>query len=114
MLLRDTKHTTQCVSARACAREAAILGAADLLHTDCAKCLVRARQPGDALFIPEGWWHAVRSAPASAAVNLWWRSRCASPTHPPHMSRGLQAALLQPCACTPHRPVSLLECSGFH
>ncbi len=42
-----------------------------------AKALLCARQPGDALFIPEGWWHSVRSAPASAAVNLWWRSPCA-------------------------------------
>ena len=28
--------------------------------------------PGDALFIPAGWWHLVRSAPATAAVNYWW------------------------------------------
>jgi hypothetical protein len=27
---------------------------------------------GDAVFIPEGWWHAVRSAPATVAVNFWY------------------------------------------
>eukprot|EP00041_Stephanoeca_diplocostata_P033591 m.1114954 g.1114954 ORF g.1114954 m.1114954 type:complete len:415 (+) comp24368_c0_seq31:1928-3172(+) len=28
--------------------------------------------PGDALFIPEGWWHVVVSQPATVAVNLWF------------------------------------------
>ena len=28
--------------------------------------------PGDALFIPEGWWHAVFSAPGTIAINFWW------------------------------------------
>jgi hypothetical protein len=27
---------------------------------------------GDALFIPEGWWHTVTSAPGTVAVNVWW------------------------------------------
>lgn len=27
--------------------------------------------PGDALFIPEGWWHQVESAPGTLAVNHW-------------------------------------------
>lgn len=27
---------------------------------------------GDVLFIPEGWWHAVESAPVTVAVNLWF------------------------------------------
>ena len=31
-------------------------------------------QAGDALFIPEGWWHQVSSAPATIAVNFWWAS----------------------------------------
>ncbi|KAK9830912.1 hypothetical protein WJX81_004106 [Elliptochloris bilobata] len=43
-------------------------------------------RPGDALFIPEGWWHSVCSAPASAAVNLWWRSRFGAALGPPHMA----------------------------
>jgi len=27
---------------------------------------------GDALFIPEGWWHAVTSSPHTIGVNFWW------------------------------------------
>lgn len=27
---------------------------------------------GQALFIPEGWWHTVDSTPATIAVNIWW------------------------------------------
>lgn len=31
-------------------------------------------QPGDALFIPSQWWHAVESLePVSGLVNFWWR-----------------------------------------
>ncbi|RYH30264.1 hypothetical protein EON65_05680 [archaeon] len=29
---------------------------------------------GDALFIPEGWWHMVYSTPATYAVNIWYKS----------------------------------------
>lgn len=30
-------------------------------------------QPGDAIYIPYGWWHAVESlAPVSMLVNYWW------------------------------------------
>ena len=28
--------------------------------------------PGDALFIPKGWWHYVRSLSVSVSVNFWW------------------------------------------
>ena len=31
-------------------------------------------QAGDALFIPEGWWHSVVSTPRCAALTFWWRS----------------------------------------
>jgi len=30
--------------------------------------------PGDVLFIPEGYWHAVESVPYSIAVNYWFKS----------------------------------------
>lgn len=40
-------------------------------------CFVVDLDQGDALFIPEGWWHMVRSAPCSAAVNYWFRSPAA-------------------------------------
>lgn len=29
--------------------------------------------PGDALFIPRGWWHFVQSCSPSASVSFWWR-----------------------------------------
>lgn len=31
-------------------------------------------QAGDALFIPEGWWHQVESKGVTIAVNFWWAS----------------------------------------
>ena len=31
-------------------------------------------QAGDALFIPEGWWHQVQSEGVTIAVNFWWAS----------------------------------------
>lgn len=31
-------------------------------------------QAGDALFIPEGWYHQVNSESLTIAVNLWWPS----------------------------------------
>ena len=31
-------------------------------------------QAGDALFIPEGWWHQVDSQETTIAVNFWWQS----------------------------------------
>jgi hypothetical protein len=30
--------------------------------------------PGDALFLPEGWWHQVSSTACTTAVNFWWNS----------------------------------------
>ncbi len=31
-------------------------------------------QAGDAIYIPEGWWHQIDSAAGTIAVNVWWRS----------------------------------------
>jgi hypothetical protein len=31
-------------------------------------------RPGDALFVPEGWWHQVQSGGGTLAVNFWWES----------------------------------------
>ena len=31
-------------------------------------------QAGDAIFIPEGWWHQIDSAANTIAVNIWWHS----------------------------------------
>lgn len=28
--------------------------------------------PGDALFLPEGWWHQISSTAGTMAVNFWW------------------------------------------
>lgn len=30
-------------------------------------------EPGDGLFLPLGWFHAVQSLSTSASVNFWWR-----------------------------------------
>lgn len=30
--------------------------------------------PGDALFIPEGWWHQVDASDVALAINIWWAS----------------------------------------
>ena len=33
-------------------------------------------EPGDALWVPKGWWHAVRAtSAASFSVSFWWPSR---------------------------------------
>jgi hypothetical protein len=37
---------------------------------------------GRCLFIPEGWWHRVASAPGTAALNIWWLSPYAIATLP--------------------------------
>lgn len=31
-------------------------------------------QAGDAVFIPEGWWHQIDSSDITIAVNFWWQS----------------------------------------
>jgi len=31
-------------------------------------------QAGDAIHIPEGWWHQIDSAAGTIAINIWWRS----------------------------------------
>ena len=41
-------------------------------------------QAGDALFIPEGWWHQVDSQDMTIAINFWWRSAF-SKSLQPHM-----------------------------
>lgn len=33
-------------------------------------------QAGDAIFIPEGWWHQIDSTDVTIAVNFWWQSPC--------------------------------------
>lgn len=36
-------------------------------HVDCIL------NPGDGLFIPQGWWHYVRSLDISFSVSFWWK-----------------------------------------
>ena len=31
-------------------------------------------EPGDAVYIPRGWWHQVRTLELSVSVNFWWAS----------------------------------------
>ena len=48
--------------------------------------------PGDAVFIPSQWWHAVEALePISALVNFWWRQ---SPAHMDSPMNTLMLALL--------------------
>ena len=43
-------------------------GIADLEFVDCIL------EAGDALFIPKGWWHYIRSLDVSFSVSFWWDS----------------------------------------
>lgn len=45
---------------------------AKILHSDHVQITVL--HPGDALFIPEGWWHDVVSDECSMALNFWFHS----------------------------------------
>ena len=40
---------------------------ADLKHWDCIL------EPGDMLFIPNKWWHYVKSLTVSFSVSFWWQ-----------------------------------------
>jgi hypothetical protein len=44
-----------------------------------ARGFVAELEPGDALFIPERWWHHARTLETSISVNFWW---CSLPTLP--------------------------------
>lgn len=55
-------------------------------------------QAGDAIYIPEGWWHQIDSADVTIAVNFWWQSpfaaglqAAASPVHLREVARALTA-----------------------
>ena len=39
---------------------------------DASGCWDAVLGPGDALFIPVGWWHYVRSVTPSISLNFWW------------------------------------------
>jgi len=42
-------------------------------YADAASSEVRCNlRPGDMLYIPKGWWHAVESVDVSISVNIWW------------------------------------------
>lgn len=50
---------------------------------------------GDALFVPEGWWHSVVSSPGTIAVNYWARRRSvAAVLHPTEALHWARVALL--------------------
>lgn len=74
----------------------------DVAHPDLARfprfaqALAQAQtvelMPGDALFIPSLWWHAVEALePVSALVNFWWRQ---SPAHMDSPMNTLMLALM--------------------
>jgi hypothetical protein len=42
-------------------------------YADAASSAVRCNlRPGNMLYIPKGWWHAVESLDVSISVNIWW------------------------------------------
>lgn len=45
-----------------------------MIHRCNQHSLLVSLQAGDALFIPEGWWHQVDSDHTTIAVNFWWQS----------------------------------------
>ncbi len=42
---------------------------------DASGCWDGVLGPGDALFIPVGWWHYVRAVTPSISLNVWWLPR---------------------------------------
>lgn len=60
---------------------AALLGSADELRILQAMCYSIELHPGDAVLIPQGWWHYTRSLTVSFSVSLWW-DRCDPLTAP--------------------------------
>ena len=59
-------------------REYRVSGDASANRKDAQKrirpCETLVAEPGDAVYVPRGWWHAVASAPNTVAVNLFYRS----------------------------------------
>ncbi len=50
------------------------LGRFPLYAEAVGRGLVAALNPGDMLFIPKRWWHAVETVSTSVSVNSWWRT----------------------------------------
>lgn len=50
------------------------LNASSAQLQSCQQGQVIELQAGDALFIPEGWWHLVESKEATLAINWWFKS----------------------------------------
>ncbi|WP_031068407.1 cupin-like domain-containing protein [Streptomyces sp. NRRL WC-3742] len=44
-----------------------------------ADVLTTVMEPGDALFIPRGWWHYIRSESASISINHWFGPQITAP-----------------------------------
>ena len=62
-----------------------------------------ALQAGDALVIPEGWWHSVKSQPGTIAVNFWWERPATAGSLPKAylLRRTLQARPVAPSSRQP-------------
>ena len=48
--------------------------------------------PGDTLFMPPGWWHAVETIETSLSVNFWWQDGAIEQT-PPNLKQSLHSML---------------------
>eukprot|EP00887_Chlorella_sp_A99_P005405 scaffold1.g5405.t1 len=94
---------TGLLSAQPVFHESANHSPADLAAPDLAAALPLLQtftlQPGDALFIPEGWWHQVESGAHTLAVNCWWESAVSAalgtPTDAFYLRRLAQSLLEQ-------------------
>ena len=54
------------------------------------------QQAGDALLIPEGWWHQVDSQAGTLAVNFWWSPQPGKPPLPaPYLLRRTLQAMTE-------------------
>ncbi|KAK6260032.1 hypothetical protein SCA6_014506 [Theobroma cacao] len=67
---------------------------------------------GDALFIPEGWFHQVDSDDFTIAVNYWWRSSIIS-SLADHMDAYYLRRILRSCYFPFHFPMSINLCAVF-
>lgn len=67
-------HSAYGTSPNHCSVSAAQIDGLSAAHPELNLCIHCQVRPGDALFIPEGWWHSVASDARSVATNVWFRS----------------------------------------
>lgn len=63
-----------------------------------SRCSVMTKSNVDSLFIPEGWWHEVESAPTTIAVNFWFHGVRDTLQASPHMHEYYVRTILETLA----------------